>query len=63
MVVLVVVIDAVAITIYKVARIEQATQRVQEGFTIAWVVLGLLVVMTQLRRIRLARYGPRRPRR
>jgi hypothetical protein len=63
MVGLIVVIDVVAIAVYYGAHIALAPPHVQEAFTITWMVIGLLIVTTQLRRIRIARYGGSRRRR
>ena len=57
MVLWVVAIDAAAIAIYYLAGLERAEARTRAIFTLAWSVATIVVVLTALRRIRLARKG------
>lgn len=45
-------IDALAILIYYLAGLERAAPGVRQGFTAAWTGLTLVVVLTQLGRLR-----------
>lgn len=57
MVVWVLAIDAVAIAAYYAANLSRADERVRTIFTLAWSLATIAVVLTSLRRIRLARRG------
>jgi hypothetical protein len=63
MVALVLVIDVVAIAIFKSMGIEQASRDRRALFTGAWTLVSLLVVLNGLYRIRIARRAGARPRR
>ena len=60
MVILVIVIDVVAMALYSFTPLHDAGSDVTLGFTIGWTVVTLAVVLTGLRRIRLARDAARR---
>jgi hypothetical protein len=64
MVILVIVVDVAAMTLYSFTHLRDAGSDVKLGFTIGWTVLTLAIVLTGLRRIRLARdtarHGPGR---
>lgn len=60
MVILVIVIDVAAMALYSFTPLGDAGSDVTLGFTIGWTVLTLAVVLTGLRRIRLAREAARR---
>jgi hypothetical protein len=62
MVILVAALDAVAIGGYYAAHIARAPMKMQQGFTIVWVLAVLAIVAPNLRAIRVARRGgaPRR---
>lgn len=51
----VVVLDAIAITVYQLAHISERPVKTQETFVAVWVVLTLLIVTTMMKRIRQAR--------
>ncbi len=55
MVALVLMVDLVAIALYRVAHLERAVSGIKLGFTIVWTIVTLAVVLTGVRRIRLAR--------
>jgi len=57
MVLWVVAMDAIAIAIYYLADLAHADARARGVFTLAWSVATIVVVLTALRRIRLARKG------
>ncbi len=57
MVVWVLAIDAVAIGAYYAADLSRADERVRTIFTLAWSLATIAVVLTSLRRIRIARRG------
>lgn len=57
MVLWVLAIDAAAIATYYAAGLERADARTRFLFTLAWSVATIVVVLTALRRIRLARRG------
>ena len=57
MVVTVLVIDAVAVAIYYAAHLSRADEKVRTIFTLAWSLATIAVVLTSLRRIRIARRG------
>ncbi|MHB1223186.1 MAG: hypothetical protein ACYC2G_03950 [Gemmatimonadaceae bacterium] len=57
MVVWVLAIDAVAIAAYYAGNLSRADERVRMIFTLAWSLATIAVVLTSLRRIRLARRG------
>jgi len=63
MVALILVIDAVAIILYRTLGIEDAPRDRKTMFTGVWTVLSLLVVLSGLYRIRLARNMGARSRR
>lgn len=50
-------IDAVAIATYYAAHLDRAAPRTRAVFTMVWMVATIVVVLTALRRIRLARRG------
>jgi hypothetical protein len=55
MVALVVVIDAAAIVAHNYTRLREASPNAKIAFTVVWTLVTLAVVLTSLRRIRLAR--------
>jgi hypothetical protein len=55
LVIAVVVLDAIAITVYHAAHIPDRTIKIQESFIAVWVVLTLIVVTPMMKRIRQAR--------
>lgn len=59
MVLAVVALDAVAIAAYQLTDLRLASPNVRLTFTVLWSVATALVVGVGLRRIRLARRGPR----
>ena len=63
MVALVLVIDVVAITLFKTMGVENAPRDRRALFTGAWTLVSLVVVLQGLYRIRIARRGGARPRR
>lgn len=50
-------IDAVAIAIYYAAHLSRANDRTRMIFTFIWSMVTIAVVLTALRRIRIARRG------
>ncbi len=60
MVMLVLVLDVAAMLLYSFMRLRAAGTDVKLGFTTAWTILTLAIVLTGLRRIRLARNAARR---
>jgi hypothetical protein len=59
MVTMVVALDAVAIGAYYAAHIARASAKVQQMYTIVWVLAVLAIVAPHLRAIRVARRGGR----
>ncbi len=57
MVLWVLAIDVVAITVYYVAHLSRADERTRMVFTFTWSIVTIVVVLTALRRIRIARRG------
>jgi hypothetical protein len=55
LVALVIAVDVLAIGVWWLADIRRAGPRVQLGFTVAWTVATLAVVVVSLRKIRLLR--------
>jgi hypothetical protein len=56
------IVDAIAIAIFRIYRIELADDRTKAVFTGAWMLVSLLIVLNGLYRIRLARNAARRRR-
>lgn len=50
-------IDAVAVAVYYAAHLSRADDRMRAIFTLAWSLATVAVVLTSLRRIRIARRG------
>lgn len=59
---LVVAIDMVAIALYYTLHISLSSAKTQEVFTVTWMVVVLVIVVVQLRRIRVVRFGTTRRR-
>ena len=59
MVILVIIVDVAAMALYSFTRLRDAGSDVKLGFTIGWTVVTLAIVLTGIRRIRLARGTPR----
>ena len=57
MIVSVVVLDAIAIGIYRVYHIADRPERTQQTFVAVWVVVTLIAVTTMMKKIRIARRG------
>jgi hypothetical protein len=57
MIVSVVVLDAIAIGIYRVYHITDRPEKTQEIFVAVWVVVTLIAVTTMMTKIRIARRG------
>ena len=55
MVMLIAAVDAAAIGIYFLADLRAAQPGVRTAFTVAWTVATMIIVLTYLRRIRMAR--------
>lgn len=53
----VLVIDAVAVVVYYAAQLSSADDQTRMVFTFVWSILTIGVVLTYLRRIRIARRG------
>ena len=50
-------IDAVAVAVYYGAHLSSADERTRMIFTFVWSIVTIAVVLTALRRIRIARLG------
>ena len=57
MIVSVVVLDAIAIGIYRVNHIADRPEKTQQIFVAVWVVATLIAVTTMMKKIRIARRG------
>lgn len=54
---LVLAVDAVFVALYFITRIESASDPAKAGFTVAWTIVTLAVVLRGLTRIRRTRLG------